>query len=119
MSISPSLLSIDPATRHVSLDGRDPAFYSDPNRVYAALHAQCPTFYWQQQRKWFFTGYDHVNALLRDRRFGRQILHIATREDLGMPAPLPHTRHFDAAEAYSLLELEPPEHTRLRTMVGS
>ena len=118
MSISPSLLSIDPATRHVSLDGRDPAFYSDPNRVYSALHAQCPTFYWQQQRKWFFTGYDHVNALLRDRRFGRQILHIATREDLGMPAPLPHTRHFDAAEAYSLLELEPPDHSRLRTLVN-
>lgn len=118
MSISPSLLSIDPATRHVSLDGRDPAFYSDPNRVYAALHAQCPTFYWQQQRKWFFTGYDHVNTLLRDRRFGRQILHIATREELGMLAPLPHTRHFDAAEAYSLLELEPPDHTRLRTLVN-
>lgn len=111
-------LTIDETARRVSLDGRNPAFYSDPNRVYAALHASCPTFYWEEQKQWFFTGYDHVNGLLRDRRFGRQILHIATREELGMPEPCPHTRHFDAAEAHSLLELEPPEHTRLRTLVN-
>lgn len=113
-----SFLSIDPATRRVSLDARDPAFYGDPNRTYAALHAQCPTFYWEEQKQWFFTGYDHVNALLRDRRFGRQILHIATREELGMPEPAEHTRHFDKAEEHSLLEIEPPEHTRLRTLVN-
>lgn len=111
-------LTIDPARRHVSLVGNDPAFYSNPNVVYAALHEACPTFYWEEQKRWFFTGYDQVNSLLRDRRFGRQILHIATREELGMPEPLAHTRHFDAAEAKSLLELEPPEHTRLRTMVN-
>ena len=56
-------LTIDPATRRVSLDARDPAFYNDPNPVYAALHAQCPTFYWEEQRQWFFTEYDHVSAL--------------------------------------------------------
>lgn len=111
-------LTIDPARRHVSLVGNDPAFYSNPNVVYAALHEACPTFYWEEQKRWFFTGYDLVNGLLRDRRFGRQILHIATREDIGMSEPLAHTRHFDAAEAKSLLELEPPEHTRLRTMVN-
>ncbi len=111
-------LTIDTTARRVSLDGRNPAFYSDPNRVYAALHAACPTFYWEEQKQWFFIGYDHVNGLLRDRRFGRQILHIATREELGMPDPCPHTKHFDAAEAHSLLELEPPEHTRLRTLVN-
>ncbi|SMD08461.1 cytochrome P450 [Rhizobium sp. RU36D] len=111
-------LTIDPNTRRVSLDARDPAFYRDPNPVYAALHAACPTFYWEEQKQWFFTGYDHVNALLRDRRFGRQILHIATREELGMPEPAAHTANFDRAEAYSLLDLEPPEHTRLRTLVN-
>ncbi|KQW30898.1 cytochrome [Rhizobium sp. Root274] len=113
-----SFLTIDPATRRVSLDARDPAFYGDPNRAYAALHANCPTFYWEEQKQWFFTGYDHVNALLRDRRFGRQILHIATREELAMPEPAAHTRHFDKAEEHSLLEIEPPEHTRLRTLVN-
>lgn len=111
-------LSIDAAARSVSLDARDPAFYRDPNPVYAALHAHAPTFWWEEQRLWYFTGYDQVNALLRDRRFGRQILHVASREELGMPAPTLHLKNFDAAEAWSLLELEPPEHTRLRTLVN-
>lgn len=104
--------------RRVSLDGRDPAFYGDPNAVYAALHAHCPTFYWVEQKQWFVTGYDNVNGLLRDRRFGRQILHIATREELGLAEPLPHLENFDLAERHSLLEIEPPEHTRLRTLVN-
>ncbi|MGL3608899.1 cytochrome P450 [Rhizobium sp. G187] len=111
-------LSIDSASRHVSLNARDPQFYSDPNRTYAALHAHAPTFYWEEQKQWYFTGYDHVNALLRDRRFGRQILHVATREEIGLPEPAAHTRHFDKAEEHSLLEIEPPEHTRLRTLVN-
>ncbi|ANL71628.1 cytochrome P450 protein [Rhizobium phaseoli] len=114
----PPFLSIDPALRHVSLDARDPAFYGNPNAVYAALHAHCPTFYWTEQKQWFFTGYDHVNALLRDRRFGRQILHIVSREELGLAEPMPHLESFDLSERYSLLELEPPEHTRLRTLVN-
>jgi len=114
----PPFLKIDPATRRVSLDGSDPAFYGNPNAVYAALHAHCPTFYWEEQKQWFVTGYDHVNGLLRDRRFGRQILHIASREELGLPEPEPHIAAFDLAERYSLLELEPPEHTRLRTLVN-
>lgn len=113
-----SFLTIDAATRRVHLDARDPLFYSDPNAAYAALHASCPTFYWEEQKQWFFTGYDQVNGLLRDRRFGRQILHIATRDELGMPAPAAHTAHFDKAEEHSLLEIEPPEHTRLRTLVN-
>jgi len=111
-------LHIDAQERSVSLDARNLAFYGNPNAAYALLHAHCPTFYWKEQKQWFFTGYDHVNALLRDRRFGRQILHIATREDLGLPEPLEHTQHFDAAERHSLLEIEPPEHTRLRTLVN-
>lgn len=118
MTHMPDFLRIDPATRHVSLDARHPGFYGDPNRAYAALHESCPTFYWEEQKQWFFCGYDHVNALLRDRRFGRQILHIASREELGLPEPAAHTAHFDLAERHSLLEIEPPEHTRLRTLVN-
>ena len=82
------------------------------------LHAQCPAFFWEEQQQWYFAGYDQVNGLLRDRRFGRQILHVATREELGLPEPKPHLDDFDRLERYSLLELEPPAHTRLRTLVN-
>ncbi len=114
----PSFLHIDKNTRHVSLDAGNPEFYRNPNLAYAALHETCPTFYWEEQGRWFFCGYDRVNSLLRDRRFGRQILHMATREDLGLEPPKDHLKDFDLAEKWSLLELEPPEHTRLRALVS-
>ncbi|MBP1860867.1 cytochrome P450 [Rhizobium herbae] len=113
-----SAISVAPSTRSVSIDVRDPAFYRNPLASYAKLHQQCPAFFWEEQQKWFFAGYDQVNGLLRDRRFGRQILHVATREELGLPDPKPHLQDFDRLEAYSLLELEPPAHTRLRTLVN-
>ncbi|HEV7308789.1 cytochrome P450 [Ensifer sp.] len=111
-------LAIDDTTRRVSIDARNPAFFRAPLAAYAEIHAQCPTFFWEERQQWYFAGYDQVNALLRDRRFGRQILHVATREELGMDPPKPHLKDFDALEEHSLLELEPPAHTRLRTLVN-
>lgn len=106
------------ADRHASAQPRDSAFYQDPYAFYAELHAKSPTFVWDNYAHWCFTGFREVNALLRDKRFGRQILHVPTREELGLPEPKPHTAAFDQTEKYSLLTLEPPAHTRLRTLVN-
>jgi cytochrome P450 len=108
---------IDAVQRTGSADPRNRAFFQDPYRFYADLHAQAPTFRWDEYGHWCFTSFKDVNALLRDKRFGRQILHVATREELGWPAPKPHVAAFDQTELYSLLTLEPPAHTRLRTLV--
>jgi unspecific monooxygenase len=113
-----SCFDFDPSTRRLSLDARDPAFYHAPNAAYAAMHAASPIFWWEEQGHWYVTAYDQVNALLRDRRFGRQITHVMSREALGWPAPSPHLADFDRAESKSLLSIEPPEHTRLRTLVN-
>lgn len=111
-------MRFDAATRRLSLNPRDPAFYHDPYARYAAVLAQSPVAFWEELGCWCFFGYDEVNRLLRDRRFGREILHVATREELGLPAPRPHTQHFDEVDAYSMLEREPPVHTRLRALVS-
>jgi cytochrome P450 len=109
---------IDASTRNASAPPREAAFYSDPYAFYGAIHAQTPTFFWENYGHWCFTRFDDVNRLLRDRRFGRQILHLMTREQLGMAPPKPHTAAFDQTEKYSLLTLEPPDHTRLRMLVN-
>jgi unspecific monooxygenase len=107
-----------PENRRASADPRDPAFFQNPYAFYDRLHADNPAFFWDQYGHWCFAGFKDVSALLRDKRFGREILHVATREELGMPAPKPHTAAFDLTEKHSLLNLEPPGHTRLRTLVN-
>jgi cytochrome P450 len=111
-------MHIDAASRSVSLDPVDPEFYNDPYPAYHAIRAEAPVFKWQQYGFWCFARHEDVNALLRDRRFGRQILHVASRAELGWPEIPPHLEPFYAFEQHSLLELEPPVHTRLRGLVN-
>jgi unspecific monooxygenase len=106
------------ARRRLRLDPRDPAFYSNPYPAYDAMRAAGPAVFWEQYGFWCFAGHAEVSALLRDRRFGRQILHVMSRESLGWPEPPDHLEPFNAVERHSLLELEPPAHTRLRSLVN-
>jgi len=110
--------SIDATARRATAKPRDAAFYQNPYSFYAELHRGAPTFLWEDYGHWCFSGFKDVSALLRDKRFGREILHVMTREELGWAAPKDHTAAFDRTEKYSLLALEPPAHTRLRTLVN-
>ena len=69
-------------------------------------------FFWEDYGFWCFTRFADVSALLRDRRFGRRTAEPGPRETK------PHLAPFDALERLSMLELEPPEHTRLRSLVN-
>ena len=73
---------------------------------------------WKQYGFWCFLGYEDVNALLRDRRFGRQITHVASKAELGIPEHADHVKPFYAVDDRALLQLEPPEHTRLRVLIN-
>ncbi|MEM6463518.1 MAG: cytochrome P450 [Pseudomonadota bacterium] len=111
-------MRLDSSTNTVDLNPRDREFYNNPYPFYEAIRNQSDSVFWNDYGMWCFLGYEQVNRLLRDKRFGRQILHVATREELGMQPPLPDLAHFDAVEAHSLLNLEPPAHTRLRSIVN-
>ena len=111
-------MQIDPTRRTVSLDPVDPDFYHNPYPFYHEIRSKLPAFKWDQYGYWCFARHEDVNALLRDRRFGRQILHVASREELGWPDIADHVKPFYAFEQHSLLELEPPVHTRLRSLVN-
>ncbi len=111
-------LSIHSNHRRAALNPRDPAFFNDPYPAYHAIRDAAPAFFWEDYGFWCFARHRDVAALLRDRRFGRQILHVATREELGWPEPGAHLKPFLDIERHSLLELEPPEHTRLRNLVN-
>ena len=110
--------SFDPATRRLSQSVHDPDFYADPFKLYRMIHEWGDPVWWEEIGCWCFAGHEQVNALLRDRRFGRQILPLATDERIGSARPAPHLDDFTRAEQHSLLNLEPPAHTRLRTLVN-
>jgi cytochrome P450 len=111
-------MQINTTTRSVNLDPRDAQFVQNPYAAYHRIRAALPAFKWDQYGHWCFATHEDVNALLRDRRFGRQILHVATRRELGWPDVPEHIRVFAEHETHSLLELEPPVHTRLRGLVN-
>ena len=102
----------------VNQDPKDEAFGQNPYPTYQRWRQLAPAVYWQQYQMHCFSRHAEVNAILRDKRFGRQILHLYTREQLGWPPPADHLRDFYQIEHNSLLELEPPEHSRLRRLVN-
>src|SRR5262245_45865044 len=111
-------MKIDRTSRSVSLDARDPDFVNDPYRAYHELRASVPVFKWEQYGYWCFARHADVATLLRDRRLGRQILHVMSREELGWQETPAHLKSFYDFERHSLLETEPPVHTRLRGLVN-
>ena len=89
----------------------EPAFVQNPYPFYDRARATGPFFHWQEYGLTCTPSAAAVNAILRDRRFGRE----APPECA--PAIPDHLRPFYAVEAHSMLELEPPRHTRLRALV--
>ena len=92
---------------------RNQEFVGDPYYVYAQWHARQAPVYWEEYGFWCLYRYADVNRALRDRRFAR------LPPDTVAPPDIPaHLNDFGAAEKYSLLAMEPPEHTRLRKRVN-
>ncbi len=110
-------MKIDSIRCYAQIDPRAPAFYGDPYPTYERLRKAAPIFYWEQFGNWSFVNHKDVRAILRDRRFGRQITHVVSRESLGLPEQRADLKPFYDADRYSMLELEPPTHTRLRGLV--
>jgi cytochrome P450 len=87
----------------------DPGFVQNPYPFYELARARGPFFHWSDYDLACTGNAAAVNAIFRDRRFGRE-----APEPAAIP---PHLAPFFAVEAHSMLELEPPRHTRLRGLV--
>ena len=96
---------------HLSQSPTDPAFVQDPYPFYDRARAAGRVVFWEDYGLPCVFGYAAANAILRDRRLGREI------PPDRRPPMAAHTAPFHAIEAHSMLELEPPRHTRLRGLV--
>ena len=96
----------------------DPEFIADPYPVLAALREAAPVFRNPITGQWTLTRFTDVHETLRDRRLGRSYTHLFSHAEFGRPEPDSRWSAFHQHERWSLLCLEPPDHTRIRRLVS-
>ncbi len=89
----------------------DPDFVQNPYPFYDRARELGPLVYWEDYGLPATTTYEATNTFLRHRSFGRE-----EPSELASPTPS-HTTPFYAIESHSLIQAEPPRHTRLRGLV--
>ncbi|MFF7759412.1 cytochrome P450 [Streptomyces griseorubiginosus] len=101
-----------------AFDPWDPAFLADPYPAYAELRAKGRVQYFEPTNQWLVPHHADVSALLRDRRLGRTYQHRFTHEEFGRTAPQAEHEPFHTLNDHGMLDLEPPDHTRIRRLVS-
>jgi unspecific monooxygenase len=101
-----------------AFDPWDPAFVADPCPGYAELRGQGRVIHYEATDQWLVPHHADVSALLRDRRLGRTYLHRFSHEEFGRTAPPAEHEPFHTLNDHGMLDLEPPDHTRIRRLVS-
>ncbi len=86
-------------------------FVQNPYPAYDKMREKGPLFYWEDYGFLCSAQHETVNAILRDRRFSSEL-----PDDLAPEIPR-HLRAFYAFESRSILAIEPPAHTRIRSLL--
>jgi len=89
----------------------DAKFVQNPYPHYVEWRKKGPMVFWQDYGMVAVLASTMTNAILKDRRFGREV------PAENAPTIPDRLKPFLNIEAHSMLELEPPKHTRLRRLV--
>ena len=92
----------------IQFNPMDPAFVADPYPTYHRLRAEDPVHH-SPLGFWVLTRYDDVIAALRDPRRAKEAIAAFVAARFGAPVP---------ALGVSMLDRDPPDHTRLRSLVS-
>src|SRR5262245_57291235 len=93
-------------------------FVANPYPAYTELRRQAPVVYDEATDHWLVTRYADVDALLRDRRFGRTYLHVASHEEMGRGRPPERLEPFWRLINAGILDMEGSDHARVRRLVS-
>ena len=94
-----------------------PEFKADPYPFYARLRAESPVFRVElptRQPAWLITRHDDVAAVLKDERFVKDKGSTLSPEQAGKQPWVPA---LFKPLARNMLDVDPPDHTRLRQLV--
>ncbi|MFF3154873.1 cytochrome P450 [Streptomyces sp. NPDC057910] len=93
-------------------------FVADPYPAYAELRATGRVHHYPPTGQWLIPHHADVRALLRDRRLGRSYQHRFSHAEFGRTPPPPAHEPFHTLNDGGMLDLEPPDHTRIRRLVS-
>ncbi|MFD7576914.1 cytochrome P450 [Kitasatospora sp. NPDC059811] len=105
-------------TTTAKFDPWSAAFVAHPYDAYAELREHAPVTYFEPTGQWLVSRHEDVSALLRDRRLGRTYTHRFSHQEFGRPEPDPAHEPFHTLNDFGLLDLEAPDHTRIRRLVS-
>jgi cytochrome P450 len=94
----------------VPLDLTDPAVVADPYPAFARARELAPVQWHEGLKLWLAFTHAEANAVLRDRRLGRIWADKEPAERFGS---------FNLIHRNAILEMEPPDHTRLRRLISA
>jgi cytochrome P450 len=100
------------------VDLLDPAFKANPYPTYAELRSTAPVHRVELPDGlgiWLITRYDDVLAVLKDERFVKDWRKALTPEQLAQVPPIPPVME---ALSRNMLDMDPPDHQRLRSLVS-
>ncbi|MEP6562256.1 MAG: cytochrome P450 [Nakamurella sp.] len=117
MSATPPDADIDFAA--VGFEPGSLAFIADPYPVFAAMREQGRVLYYPARGVHLLTRFEDVHRALRNRGLGREYRHRFSPAEFGQPAGDDSWPSWRESERWSLLNLEPPDHTRLRRLVSA
>jgi cytochrome P450 len=92
------------------LDLTDPAVVADPYPAFARARVQAPVQWHEGMGLWLAFTHAEAGAVLRDRRLGRIWRDKEPAERFGA---------FNLIHRNAILEMEPPDHTRLRRLIST
>jgi len=117
MTAAPRAADIDFAA--IGFEPASAAFIADPYPVFGALREHSRVLYYPPRGVHLLTRFDDVDRALRSRALGREYRHRFSPEEFGQPAADDSWPSWRESERWSLLNLEPPDHTRLRRLVSA
>src|SRR6266704_1297634 len=106
-----------PVKSRVPVDVTDATFKANPFPFYAQLRAASPVLLVKlptKQHAWLITRYDDVLTVLKDERFAKDRQNAMTPEQL---KKLPWIPPMFKPLEHNMLDLDSPNHTRLRALV--
>ena len=90
-----------------------PRMLADPYPYYARLRSTAPVFWLDQVGAWVLTRYADVTAVLRSAHVSSDRANKAPQQAAG-----PEYQTLNEVRAFSMLNADPPRHTRLRSLVN-